>query len=108
MSFGFGGFGSNNQSSGFGTGTGFGAGTSTGGGRSFLSPFSNSPCTLGPYPHVSHSTRVLGFPYQQSMLLIPTRDGATRKTKNFNIISFAVQLKFTSGPFGCISDTTTR
>ncbi|KAI2676332.1 hypothetical protein DTO013E5_4580 [Penicillium roqueforti] len=40
MSFGFGGFGSNNQSSGFGTGTGFGAGTSTGGGfGSTASPF---------------------------------------------------------------------
>lgn len=32
MSFGFGGFGQNNQSPGFGTGSGFG-GTSTGGGR---------------------------------------------------------------------------
>lgn len=32
MSFGFGGFGQNNQSSGFGAGSGFG-GTSSGGGR---------------------------------------------------------------------------
>ncbi|KAJ5521898.1 hypothetical protein N7527_006013 [Penicillium freii] len=42
MSFGFGGFGQNNQSSGFGTGTGsgFGAGTNTGGGfGSTASPF---------------------------------------------------------------------
>ena len=36
MSFGFGGFGSNNQSSGFGTGSGFGASNNTGGGRLFL------------------------------------------------------------------------
>ncbi|KAJ5264411.1 hypothetical protein N7505_008332 [Penicillium chrysogenum] len=39
MSFGFGGFGQNNQSSGFGTGTGFGSGTSTGGFGSTASPF---------------------------------------------------------------------
>ncbi|CAI7569738.1 unnamed protein product [Penicillium glandicola] len=40
MSFGFGGFGQNNQSSGFGTGTGFGTGAATGGGfGSTASPF---------------------------------------------------------------------
>ncbi|OQE43734.1 hypothetical protein PENCOP_c003G08236 [Penicillium coprophilum] len=119
MSFGFGGFGQNNQSSGFGTGTGsaFGAAANTGGGfGSTASPFGGTTGTSGAFGGGASNTST-GFgsgsgtgggfgttPAQQPNSLFggQTRPGGfgTTNTSNSGSLFGGTQTAGTTGGFG--------